>query len=350
MIVYVISFFFSLLFMRAAIISKKGVPVLIYHIMAVLPPVLLLTFRSIDCGTDTVNYMMIYDHIETEGFFAYVAGTRFEFLFASIMFGLKRMGLSIEYLFFISGILTILPVYLGCLQIRKFGVNPLLPMALFYLFFYQYSFNIVRQSIAMSFVFLSIVYLIQNKIRPSLLVMIIAILFHYVAVIVIIPFIIYITRFQRTRNRAMIFVISSVIIVYLLRYVYDAKAESVMAHLENSATLQMSYLVEMIINLLFVAIAWKKDKTGLKRFFLFVSCLTVITIVIGSQGAYMFRIANAIDILLLIYIPLALKHSKNRITIYSYMSFAVVFWWYIFIFRANGASYPYISSLDIVLF
>lgn len=350
MIIYVISFFFSLLFMRTAIFSKKGVVAIIYHIMAVLPPVFLLTFRSVDCGTDTINYTMLFNNIEKEGLFAYVAGTRLEFLFASIMFGVKRMGLSIEYLFFISAILTILPIYIGSLQIRKFGVNPLLPMAFFYLFFYQYSFNIVRQSIAMSFVFLSVVYLIQNKIRSSLLVMIIAVLFHYVATISIIPFVVYITRFQSTRNRALIVVLSSVIIVYLLQYVYAVKADSVMAHLEESASLQMSYFVEMAINLLFVAFAWKKDKTGLKRFFLFVSCLTLIILVIGSQGAYMFRIANALDILLLIYIPLALKHSKNRMVIYSYMSFAVAFWWYIFILRGNGRTCPYISSLDFFLF
>ena len=186
---YVVTFILSLLFMNWAIKSKSKTS-LVLHILAIIPPVFLLTFRAENCGTDTTHYTRIYSVLFADSVGSYLAKTRLEFLFALLMYYLRSLDLSIEYLFFICGLLTVVPVYMGAMILKR-NANPLLVMTLFYLMFYQYSFNIVRQSIAMSLLFLAVVLLIENKKIWSIALGIMAILFHTVAVVYFIVFFAY---------------------------------------------------------------------------------------------------------------------------------------------------------------
>lgn len=349
MFTYIITFAISLLFMHLAIKGKVKRSGLLFHILAIIPPVFLLTFRAEECGTDTTHYIYIFDGLFTGNIGTLLAESRLEPLFILLVYSIKSIGLSVEFLFFMCGLLTIVPVYYGSIKMRKV-VSPLLPMALFYLMFYQYSFNIVRQSIAMSLVFLAMVYLIENKKIPSLLIGLSAVLFHVVAVVFFIVYIIF-------RNNKFSFVGSIlsflllVVFVYLFQSFFSDKLDTLMEYTEagKQTVLQMSYMLEMTLNFFVVAVLWKKDKQ-LKPFFIYVSGMVVLLFLASTMGTYIFRIANCLDILLLVYIPIALKNSNNKNYTLAYMFFAVFFWLYIFVLQGNGATCPYVLSPNFHIF
>ena len=346
MLPYIISLFFSLLIMHFAIKAKNHLVKYLLHLFAVTPSVFLLTFRSDLCGTDTPNYIRLFDYLNSASLQQYISEVRYEPLFAILTFSLKKLGLSIECFFLVSALLTIIPVYIGSIKLRKF-VSPLIPMALFYLMFYQYSFNIVRQSIAMSICFLGYVYLvIEGKSIISFLLGVTAVLFHTVSIVYI--FIFFIFQFLGRMSFKFLLINASLIIVliYLYPLFFSDRVEYLEGYLSYSSgvSTQLSYLVEMTLNFLTVIIFYKKDKIGLRRYFMIVSGIGAIVIAFSSIGHYAFRVANCIDIMALLYVPLALKNAGSRIYYFFYLIFAVFFWWFVFIFNNSGGSYPYILS------
>jgi len=330
-------------------INVKGKHVsLFWHFLAIIPPVFLLTFRAEECGTDTTNYIRMFDAYDYSSWAVYISTTRLEILFALLMYGVYKMNLSVEYLFFLCGILTVVPVYVGAMKMKE-KLNPLVLMALFYLMFYHYSFNIVRQSIAMSLLFLAVVYLIENKKIISLGVGVAAFSFHIVAVIYFLFF--FIIDYARKISFKVLFLNTLILLLllYFFQYYFSEKLEYMEGYLDNSQKvgMQNSYFVEMIINFVFIFLFWTKNRENLYRPFLMISALTLFTILISTISLWFFRVANCIDILLLLYIPLTLRNSNkslSKMLYVSYMSFAVFFWWFVFIYNGSGRSYPYILS------
>lgn len=343
--IYIITFILSLLFMNCAIKNRPRALSTILHIMAILPPVLLLTFRAEDCGTDTANYTRIYYALFANSLEGYLQATRLEPLFALLMYSLRSLDLSIEYLFLICGLLTVVPIYIGAIILKR-TANPLLVMALFYLMFYQYSFNIVRQSISMSLLFLAVAFLIENKKKISLLLGVLAIFFHSVAVIYFIVFFAYLSREKLSLKNLTLNVLLLTAFLFVFHTFFQDKIEYFQNYLESSEkmSMQFSYFAEMLMNFSIVLIVWVKDKVRLKNFFLLISGMGAITIMLSANIPFAFRLANCIDILMLIYIPIALNRFRCKNYTTLYLAFAVFFWWFVFIYNGSGRSYPYILS------
>lgn len=97
---------------------------------------------------------------------------------------LLKIGYYTHYQFFyaLGSLLTLYPVYLVC---KKYSVNPALSLIVFYLHpsFYLAYLSIVRNGMAISFVFLAFIFLHERKILKSVLFLICACMFHKSAVI-----------------------------------------------------------------------------------------------------------------------------------------------------------------------
>lgn len=143
-------------------------------------------FRSIDIGTDTENYYLFYYRILNN----YQFISRYEPLFQLLNYFVVKLKLGFEWVTFLSSVLTIIPLYFAFNKSSRF---PLFSWFVYIAFCYYFqSFNIMRQSIAMSWVLLAICYLDSNKSffdkksnRKTIIYTIIAILFHYTAVLVL---------------------------------------------------------------------------------------------------------------------------------------------------------------------
>lgn len=349
MLTYLITFVLSLLFMHSALKSKNMFIRWLCHIMAIAPPVFLLTFRAEECGTDTLHYIWIFNNIDESSAIKALLLSRLEPLFVLLNFFIRSSRLSVEYLFFFCGVLTVAPIYIGSVKMKD-KVPALMPMTLFYLMFYQYSFNTVRQSIGMSLIFLSAVYLLNNEKRKAFIIGLSAFFFHTVAIIYFIVYISYIFGFTKSLKGFFITTVTALIIAYISQFVLTTGIDNFLHYVGVSTSMQMSYLLEVLLNFIVVLILWGKNRIGEKRFFLFVSGFVVILFLLSPLGSYLFRIANCLDILLLVYIPMALTNSRNQLYKYSYMTFAFIFWWYIFIRQGNGGTNPYILSPTFRLF
>lgn len=109
----------------------------------------LSAFRGESVGTDTINYINIFNTITTKGHYKV-----FELFWYYLSFSISELGLSVRYVFVISSSLIILCIYKGIAKASRYYVFSIILFLLFYYFFE--SLNIVRQYIAMSIIFLAV--------------------------------------------------------------------------------------------------------------------------------------------------------------------------------------------------
>lgn len=152
-------------------------------------------FRSLHVGTDTENYYLFYYRIIND----YNLESRYEPLYQLINYLVVKLQLGFEWVTFLSSVLTIIPLYFAFNKSSRF---PIFSWFVYIAFCYYFqSFNIMRQSIAMSWVLLAICYLDSNKSffdkdsnRKTIIFTSIAILFHYTAILVLLIYLLnYIT-------------------------------------------------------------------------------------------------------------------------------------------------------------
>lgn len=341
MIIYLLVFIVSLYFTKVANQYSRQY---ILHLLAFILPVILLTYRDVSVGTDTSHYYDIYSTCASfNSLFDYLVSTRLEVGFASVTFFLSKFNVSIYGVFFTYAILTVLPVYLGAVKLKE-NVSPTFVMALYYLMFYQYSFNIVRQSIAMSFVFLSAVMLFKKNTRMTFFYWIVAILFHNTSFVFLVYLLLYLFMFKR---KAKILFICSIVIFGLYYIAQNYYADSIVYYVaaytdKGTSSQQSSYLVEMILNT-FLTFRAKLLHVKNGDYFFYISIITLSLIVISPIIPFLFRLANFYDILLLIYIPSLL--SKHIFGKSAYLFFGLFFWWFCFILNNSGESNKYSSII-----
>lgn len=145
------------------------------YIIACMVLFFIAAYRTIEVGTDTLNY---------ESHFIRVQNGIYEFsepLWIALLVVVDYFGGDFRSVLILSSALTLLPIY-WC--VYKYSKNPLLSLYFYYtLYFYFYSFNIMRQSIAVSLVFVALMLLIHGRRYYYIIIVVIAGLFHYTALL-----------------------------------------------------------------------------------------------------------------------------------------------------------------------
>lgn len=142
---------------------------------------IILGFRALTVGTDTVVYANMFADYQSGLFFDIVEPA---WMFLNI--GVDYLGGDFYTVLWISALFSLFPVFYG---LNKFSPYPLFSVFIYVSFyFYFYSFNIMRQSVAQSFLFLSFCYLNINKdgfkqTKKFYIFFIIAFLFHYTSIV-----------------------------------------------------------------------------------------------------------------------------------------------------------------------
>lgn len=160
-------------------IIKLDLRSLVIIFLISLIPVLLITFRSATTGADTHSYML---HFQLgESYMRRVANTDHEYFFWWIYIFFVKLG-SIRLAFFTFAILS---VYVALIAIYKLSLkyDAFIIAFLYLLLFYQDSFNIIRQEIAISFILLSMSYIFENNLKAFVVFVLIATMFHTSAIV-----------------------------------------------------------------------------------------------------------------------------------------------------------------------
>lgn len=212
--------------------------------------------RSDEVGTDTGNYVRIFNELN----FAGGSTSHGEYGFSLLIWILR--GISDQYVILLVGI-AILCVLCFQYSIGKCSVN--LGMSYFIFIaagFYTFFFNGARQGIACAIYSIAITHLINKEFKKYLLVVLIAALFHKTAIITI-PLYFVFNR-GNTRNVNCTIVAIGILEVLLLPYIvditsqYDSRYSTYGTAGEGGGTITAAYLVILsLFFLIFKKYIWK---------------------------------------------------------------------------------------------
>lgn len=140
-------------------------------------------FRSMEVGKDTLNYYLYFYRIQHGTF-----DSGYEPLWQLLNISVFKLGGDFNQVTFLASILTLLPLYFAFIKDSKY---PFFSLFVYIAFnYYLSSFNIMRQMLAISWVLLALVYYKRENQEKNdswrvAAFSLIAIMFHYTAIIII---------------------------------------------------------------------------------------------------------------------------------------------------------------------
>ncbi|MFA0067591.1 EpsG family protein [Vibrio breoganii] len=138
------------------------------------------SLRSLSVGTDTLNYLHIFNSVQSATLVLYTKTVESSFYLLMVL--VKSFGGDFSILLLLSSSLII---YLYFKTIMNMSNNISLSIFVFVAIFYLFHFNGLRQAIAMSIVFFTFHYIARNKKYSSFFFILVAATFHKSALIFI---------------------------------------------------------------------------------------------------------------------------------------------------------------------
>nr|WP_309575656.1 EpsG family protein [Moraxella osloensis] len=162
--------------------------VLFFLVISFLP---LYYLRDYSIGTDTLTYIYIFETIfDTKNPFDYAIDYSIEVGFVYLVY---LISIFTTNYFTIFTVFTFLIYFNFVYSFLKYNLNYALYIASFFNIFsvYFYTYNILRQVVALSFVFIAVRYLIEERNKKYIFFSVLAVLFHYSSIVVFLYYFLY---------------------------------------------------------------------------------------------------------------------------------------------------------------
>ncbi len=187
--IYIVCFAISVMFAYMAYRDKKEQKFILFSVLSILLPVFLAGLRDRSIGIDTSNYyeMERYWSVASvsDSVWQYMAGYSQrglgEYFFALLVGIIGQTG-NFTLLLLIIHAWIIFFVYVGAYRLRE-HVQPWLVLVLFYLAFFNHSLNVMRQYMALSFMFAFLMDLPQKRYLRYMIAVAVATMFHTTALL-----------------------------------------------------------------------------------------------------------------------------------------------------------------------
>lgn len=252
-----------------------------------------------------------------------------------------------QVFFILCSFLTLYPLYKACL---KLSINPAYSLIVYFLFpnFYLESFSIVRNAIAYSFALYSFVLLYNKKLFRSILMVVIACLFHKSAAIALIIYPLYFLKTGPKIN-LIVYVASFLISQLVMRFVGNyAEIIPLFADVEHYADAArsgggtMTYVINALA--IFNFIIWKKlegvNPDNCKYLTLFCAGACLWNVFLSVDSTIALRLGSFFMIYIIFLVPqykYAFENNHRRlVSTCSYCFFLFLFMSYFYI---NVSSY-----------
>lgn len=324
-VLYIFSFSLSVLFINLSRRLKQGA--LFFRFLGLTIPILLGSIRAY-VGTDYRTYSRLYDIWKNVSFSQYVSENGFgDFLY----FFLNKISSSISMVMFFSSFLMVVVFYLAINKL-DFLSNKSMAFFLYLMFFYLQMFNIVRQGIALSFVFLAIVYLLEKKISKFIVFILIAGLFHSSAFLMVLS--IFFTKLNWNGRKAETSIVILVMTILALSYtnlinvVTSIPVFSRFAHYEQTSVAisdNESFFVHLLI-FIFIIVFGKQfiyEKNGF--FFILLIIFGSIFSLTGFFNPFVKRFAIYFQIFEIIVLSQLseIRQNKEEKILMNYIEFLI---------------------------
>lgn len=377
MVIYLLAFAISTAVIAIAEKRKTKYFVLL-SVVALLIPCLLAAFRASNVGTDTTVYLKpmtqaalqaenMGEYFRTYWFYSWknVYIQEYDIGFSLLVYFVAKLTSSMAAVQFAVSLLIVVPVYVAIARNRKNG--PVwLGMLIFYLYFYNTTYNLMRQWIAMAFLLLAFQLLTEKKWGWTTVFCVVALAFHSSALIVTVAFLIYgglhiVGKWQFAHNQLrisgkmmLVMLLTAVSFLAILNLDLVIKLMGMVGIGKFSNYLQggqMRLLPNVIILRLpvifLLAINWKdfRRATPNGEFFLGMLLMDLVLSQLVSVDTYSFRIGYYFSMYLLLAgptlhgaIPCRVRRTVTTVLLVAYCLF---FWYYTYVLQLRHETYPY---------
>lgn len=225
---YIYCFLFTILFAflsdKMFIHSKRKIGVL-FFILSLLIPCFIAGVRSLEVGADVKSYFLVLYNCYTKGMslFEGMKIANVEFGYSLTMFIASKTN-NVNVALFVNQLLISLPIYLVAYDLRKkdkYNNRYILTFVviIYLMTFYSLSMNLLRQSIAISFIVYSYYNYINNNYKKALLFFLISCSFHISSIIGILIFIIDFICKKCKKNRIIyLFIMFTLLIAFVIGF------------------------------------------------------------------------------------------------------------------------------------
>lgn len=362
---YLSVYIYSLVSLHIAWKAKAGVVRRFFHLSATIPLILLGGFRDRSIGSDTDLY--IWDRFSDavaykDNLLFFMITSHQEIGYMMINWLTAQFTKSHAVFLSIMQALIVIPMYVSAWKLRKW-VSPVLVMFIFVFIQYQYSFSLIRQCTALSFCVLAFVLYLEGKYGKALTTELVAITFHYSAVLALMFPIIFRTVSQRPIKRYPLayMIIGIVVIVvfinakyFLIQFLslglFDGKYDVYAADSDMfGQSLQASNLVIKILTVVIAyAVLLKNKSNRFVDFFFVMALLDFGFSMLGLINRELYRLSMYPRMLSFVSLPFFFKYYDRflgKIKIRPFVCAIVVFfWWYIYIHGGYGSVDTYEMS------
>lgn len=369
MYIYIIVFIISLICCRIVEKNekKKGVKIL-FSLFAVLIPSILAGVRSTVIGTDINVYVLrLFNYAQTSSLTSFFSYSDVEIGYSLLTYLLAKVSNNVGWLLFIDEFIIIGFIYLFAYNKRK--EHPIwLIMAVYYFLAYNKSLNIIRQSMSISVIIYSLIYMERKNYKKVLILFLLALSFHTTSLFAIPVYIImYIYKndyFKKSRN---IILLTILIVLVILAFCYEPIIHFLTYDLKIISDKYYGYFTAYVqeININYFELIYK---------LIWVFCFGMIYIMdknkVKNEGIYFifllidlilfpisFKISNADRIgyyylypAMLIIVPTVKKmfkkdHVNQRFVTILILILLFSYWYRIYINLGFCETYPYKSDI-----
>lgn len=369
MLIYIIIFLSSILLAFIAEKSKKNKPVyytLIFTIITFLS--IFAGIRDIGVGTDTNIYSEAYFNVSKSihrwsNLFEIQDNSFRDIGYICLNKIASTISNEIGMALFITELLILSPIFYVA---NKYNNKKQINIAVFttiYLFsYYNLSLNIMRQSCAVSLIFLSYYFCTEKKWISTFITLAIAFTFHSTTVIAILIFIFhYISSKYYNHQIKILFVCIFIMLLIYLNYYYflqlaiskgfaneyfiEAYGQDSMYEASSRIT-KITY-ISIFINSYTIYLSYKYKILSNTVHFFWILCFlfNAMAIHLSLYLVFLSRIGYPFNFICMYFTIIVLSHKKISSTYKFIYYFIIVFsWYYSYIYLNNSETYPYTSK------
>src|SRR5690625_3234240 len=320
---FIVSFFFY------GSVDKSKRAKILYLVIMFIPLFILSSLRSSDIGTDTKNYLSGFNSIKYADFDNVYDVVRWEVGYVFLNKISSYLSEHPNIILIITSFIALLGVFYF---IYKNSTSVILSVYLYLtLYLYFFSFNGIRQAIAMSIIVMGLHFIIQRKLLKYLIMVIIATLFHETAILFIMLYFIY--NLKLTYKNVLI-TLSSFFLIFLgIEYIinYFLSISRSLSYIDTtSLSLERGGMLFPLINIsiLFFVMYIKISSKGNDKkldFFIYIILFGVLSSVLSLKIYKLLRLNYYFLIFYIVAIPYAVQFvsDKNRRLIFSYVVISV---------------------------
>lgn len=353
MLTYLGMFAISLTFLKIGysvtnLSSKKNKLVFkyLFIIMSIMLPCIMASQRNIMIGSDTKGYIYKLFKLakETNGlteFFddAYNWYHIRDYLYLSLTYSIAHLFGSFKVFLFAIEVLIIVPIFLALNNNKKCNNEVIFGMFIFFMFMYNMTYCLARQSIAISFLILGLSNLQNNKKVSAIVCLLVSIGFHITSLLSIIIYVIFILCKMLNKSDkktkiillSLLYIISFIILIFFKKIVYFLGGHGIYKHgilfLQTFTQFDFSYMdTALYLFMLYIFIKGKNNESNYD-FFMVMGSESVIVLQLGAFIKFMERVSYySFYPFLVLTIPKAVinnnKINKKRMFLVSFVSIA----------------------------